>query len=158
DENEMKETARNVFISFYTAQESGNTKQIEPLLFPEIYNALQKNIIQRKEKGEAVEFRNLCVRKVDIILIRNFTDNTNDEFTVRLAAHAQKVFKRNNEIIRQDEYVAPSEHYWTFGRKENQWLLKEILPSVSKLAGKTDIDEDATKEQIEWYHTKDRAL
>jgi hypothetical protein len=95
---------------------------------------------------------------VDIVLIRNFSDNTKDEFTVRITAHAQKVIKLGGALLSQDEYVTPFEQYWTFGRKDNKWLLKEILPSAVSLSGKTNIDEDASKEQVEWYYTKDRAL
>lgn len=158
DENEMKETSRDTFINLYLTRESSSIEKIQSLLFPEIINSLQGEIDQRKNRGEVIEFRNLCVRKVDIVLIRNFTDNTKDEFTVRITAHAQKVFKRNNLLISQDTYVSPFEQYWTFGRKDNQWLLKEILPSANVLKYKPDIDEDVSKEQMEWYHSKDRAL
>ncbi|MFH1232155.1 MAG: TIM44-like domain-containing protein [Planctomycetota bacterium] len=158
DENKMKETARNTFINIYLARESGSVEKVQPLLFPEVINSLQNEIDQRKNKGEVIEFRNLCVRKADIVLVRNFTENTKDEFTVRITAHAQRVFKRNNSLISQDTYVSPFEQYWTFGRKDNQWLLKEILPSANVLKYKVDVDEDVSKEQMEWYHTKDRAL
>ena len=75
-----------------------------------------------------VEIRNLCVRKVELILVRNFTDNTKDEFTVRISAHAQKIARRANAADRQDEYVTPFMEFWTFGRLDNQWKFKEFYP------------------------------
>jgi hypothetical protein len=63
-----------------------------------------------------LEFRNLCVRKVELILIRNFADNERDEFVVRIRAHAQRVMLRGCSVVQQDEDVVPFEQNLTFGR------------------------------------------
>ena len=36
--------------------------------------------------------------------------------------------RKNGSVLRQDEYVTPFEEYWTFGRHEGRWKLKEVLP------------------------------
>ena len=41
-----------------------------------------------------VGYRNLCVRKAEMILVRNYAERNQDEFTVRIYAHAQKVVAR----------------------------------------------------------------
>jgi len=158
DENEMKETVRNIFIAYHVARESGELGNMKNFLLTGVFESLQKTVDIWKSKGNSIEFRNLCVRRVDIVLIRNFSDNTKDEFTARVTAHAQKVIKQSGNIIKQDEYVIPFEQYWVFGRKDNKWLLKEILPPSVSVSGKSNIDEDASKEQMEWYYTKDRAI
>jgi two-component SAPR family response regulator len=53
----------------------------------------------RNEK-RTVEYRNICVRKVDIILVKNFNDNSRDEFTARISAHAQKVEAKAGRVTR----------------------------------------------------------
>jgi predicted lipid-binding transport protein (Tim44 family) len=158
DENEMKEIVRNIFIAYHVAREAGELGNIKNFLSAGVFESLQETVDMWKSKGDSIEFRNLCVRRVDIVLLRNFSDNTKDEFTARITAHAQKVIKQNGNIVKQDEYVTPFEQYWTFGRKDNKWLLKEILPPAVSLSGKSNIDEDASKEQMEWYYTKDRAV
>jgi hypothetical protein len=48
-----------------------------------------------------VEYRNLCVRKAELILVRNFTDIAKDEFSVRISAHAQKIVRKGYQILRE---------------------------------------------------------
>ena len=70
----------------------------------------------------------LCVRKAELILVRNFSDNSKDESTVRISAQAQRAVRRNNLLIGQDADVTPFVKFWTFGRLDNEWKLKEVLP------------------------------
>ncbi|MFH1227230.1 MAG: polymorphic toxin-type HINT domain-containing protein [Planctomycetota bacterium] len=154
----MKETARTVFIAVYAAKETNDLSLSNDLVYGKARDVLQTGIQLRRNRNETIEYRNICVRRVDIVLVRNYADNTKDEFTARISAHAQKAIKKDGTVISQDEYVRPFLEYWTFGRRDNKWLLKEILPSAHKLDGQSDIDEDASPEQIEWYQSKDRAL
>jgi len=62
-------------------------------LFPDVAQNLRQQIRQRQPDGVRVEYRNLCVRKAELILVRNFTDSSKDEFTVRIDAHAQKMVR-----------------------------------------------------------------
>ena len=89
---------------------------------------LAAEIASMKEKGGRVEFRNLCIRKVEIILVRNLADNAKDEYTVRITAHAQVVAKRNGVEIARQDYVTAFEEYWTFTRPvgNNPWQLSAI--------------------------------
>ena len=75
-----------------------------------------------------MEYRNLCVRKVELLLVRNFADNTRDEFTVRISAHAQRIIRQSDRTLSEQETVTPFEEYWTFGRLDGRWKLKEVLP------------------------------
>jgi len=74
-----------------------------------------------------LEFRNFCVRKVEIVLVNNFKDNSKDEYVVRIDAHAQRIQRTNNATISEDAYVTNWTEYWTFGRLDNAWKLKEIV-------------------------------
>ncbi len=161
DREAMLLRARQVFLSVYLAQESGAADQV-PVndLFPEAAADLQGQLAARAERGTALEFRNLCVRKVELILVRNFADNQLDEFTVRTSAHAQRSVKRNGLLISRDEYVTPFTEYWTFGRLGNQWKLKEVLPPARGETALTqeNVDEASSPEQLQWYYQQTRAV
>lgn len=160
DQKLMKERARQVFVDVYRAQENGDPAEVPGEdLFPAVAENLREQLRNRQVAGTSFEFRNLCVRKVELILVRNFDDNARDEFIVRISAHAQKVVRRNDRILRQDEYVSPFEEYWTFGRLDGQWRLKEVLPPArgARLVGEENIDQGTSPEQLEWFYRHTRA-
>lgn len=125
----MLERARQVFLDVTLAREKGDPAAIPTAeLFPDVATNLQGELASLGAQGTQLEFRNLCVRKAELILVRNFSDNSKDEFTVRISAHAQRAVRRNNLLISQDADVAPFVEFWTFGRLDNEWKLKEVLP------------------------------
>jgi predicted lipid-binding transport protein (Tim44 family) len=157
---EMLERARQVFLDVLLAQEAGDPATIKAdQLFPEVAEDLKKDIGQRLEKGVRLEFRNLCVRKVELILVRNYADNSKDEYTVRISAHAQKIITQQGRTISQEDYVTPFEQFWTFGRLDRQWKLKEILPPAQgqELVAQENIDEESDPSTLQWFYTKSRA-
>jgi hypothetical protein len=106
-----------------------------------------------------VEYRNLCVRKAEFILVRNFTEPSKDEFTVRMDAHAQKIIARGDRMFSEQKYVTPFEEYWTFGRQDDRWKLKEVLPPArgKKMVTEDNVDEESSAGQIDWYYRQSRA-
>ena len=158
--NQMLERARQVFLSVYLARESGDPGRVPVAdLFPEIAESLRAQIRQRQGQGLKVEYRNLCVRKAELILVRNFADRAKDEFTARISAHAQRIIHKGDQIRSEQQYVTPFEEYWTFGRLDEQWKLKEVLPPAlgkRKLA-EENVDEDSSQSQLQWYYRQTRA-
>ena len=160
DRSQMLERARQLFLSVYLAKESGDPNKIPSIdLFPEIAKHFRAQIQQWQKQGLKVEYRNLCVRKAELILVRNFADNSKDEFMVRVSAHAQRISRRGDKIMSQQEYVSPFEEYWAFGRLDNQWKLKEVLPPGrgKKIVGQENVDEESGPGQMEWYYRQTRA-
>jgi predicted lipid-binding transport protein (Tim44 family) len=157
---QMLERARQVFLSVYLARESVDPAQVpEPDLFPEVAQNLRQQIRQWQSDGLKVEYRNLCVRKAELILVRNFADSSKDEFTVRIDAHAQKMVHRGDRTFSEQKYVTPFEEYWTFGRQDDRWKLKEVLPPGrgKKMVTEENVDEESSAGQIEWYYRQSRA-
>ncbi|MBN2143000.1 MAG: Hint domain-containing protein [Candidatus Aureabacteria bacterium] len=157
----MLARARNIFINVYMAREAGNlSDEIALQLFPDLAESLREEIKKGKEMKRTVEFRNFCVRKVELILIRNYSDNTQDEYFTRISFHAQKIVKHNGQILIRDEYVTPYEEYWTFGRHNNQWKLKEVLPSLKgrSVMEMENVDEEMGSRMVQWFYTKKRTL
>jgi predicted lipid-binding transport protein (Tim44 family) len=158
---EMLERARQVFTRVHMARETDDVTAVSnDDLFPAIAIDLRGEIAKRRDEGAAIEYRNFCVRKVELILARNFADNTQDEFTVRISAHAQKIITKKGTVVSRDEYVTPFEQYWIFGRLNNQWKLKEVLPAArgQSLVGEENVDQDSNAAQLDWYYRQTRAV
>ena len=160
DRTAMLERSRQVFLRVMLAQEAGDVTQVsEDDLFPSVVLDLRQEISRRRQAGTTIEFRNLCVRKVELVLIRNFHDNTQDEFTVRISAHAQRIVRGHATVISQEDDVTPFEEYWTLGRQGGQWKVKEVLPPAAGAAAvkAENVDEDSNAAQLQWYYQQTRA-
>ena len=160
DRNQMLERARQVFMSVYLARESGDLSQVPASdLFPAVAENLRNQIKRWQSDGVKIEYRNICVRKAELVLVRNFADNTKDEYTVRISAHAQTIIRKGEQIQSQQEYVTPFEEYWTFGRLDKQWKLKEVLPPGrgKKMIVQENVDEESGPGQMQWYYRQTRA-
>jgi len=157
--NRMLERARQVFLDVYLARETGDPARVATAdLFPKVAEDLKTQVDYWKNEGVRVEYRNLCVRKVELLLVRNFGDNTRDEFTVRISAHAQRVIHKGDQALSEQETVTPFEEYWTFGRLDGQWKLKEVLPpgQGKKTVELENVDEDSSPDQLQWYYRQPR--
>ena len=160
DRQQMLERARQVFMTVYLAQEAGDPARIPAGdLFPEAASALAEKLRLRATEGLTMEYRNLCVRKAELILVRNYADPAKDEYTVLISAHAQRFVRKGEQILSAQEYVSPFEEYWTFGRLDGQWKLKDVLPPASgrRAIAEENVDEDSTPEQLRWYYSKKRS-
>ena len=157
---QMRERTRQIFLRVFLAEESGDPAQVPVAdLFPGPAATLKDRIRQQQASGVTVEYRNLCVRKAELILARNFADRTKDEFTVRISAHAQKFVRKGDRVISEQPYVTPFEEYWTLGRLDEQWKLKEVLPPARghKLIAEENVDQDSSPQQLKWYYDHPRA-
>jgi predicted lipid-binding transport protein (Tim44 family) len=160
DRNRMLERAREVFMRVYLAKESGDPDKVPGAdLFPGVSEHFQVQIQQWRKDRRRVEYRNLCVRKAELLLVRNFSDNSKDEYTVRISAHAQRIFYEGDKVRDQQEYVSPFEEYWTFGRLDGQWKLKQVLPPAAskRVVTAENVDEESSAGQMEWYYRQSRA-
>jgi predicted lipid-binding transport protein (Tim44 family) len=160
DRQAMLERARQVFTHVMLAREAGDPTAIkDDEILPAVALDLRQHIGKQRAEGLGIEYRNLCVRKVELILVRNFSDNSKDEYTVRISAHAQKIIKRAGAVVSQDEDVTPFAEYWTFGRFDGQWKLKEVLPPSrgEEELREENVDEDSNAAQLQWYYQHKRA-
>lgn len=160
DRNKMLERAREIFLAVYLARESGDPTRVPTEdLFPEVAKDLQEQMRLWRMEGLSVEYRNLCVRKAEFLLVRNFVDPAKDEFTVRINAHAQKIMRKQDRVLSQERYVTPFDEHWTFGRLDGKWKLKEVLPPAraKDLVEEENVDEESTPGQLQWYYRQSRA-
>jgi hypothetical protein len=69
------------------------------------------------------------------------------------------VVRKGDHTEREQPYVTPFEEFWTFGRLDDQWKLKEVV-SVSQakqMISTENIDEDSGAGQLDWYYRQTRA-
>lgn len=161
DKDKLLQRAREVFMALYLARESGDPARLpEGDLFPDLARDLREQMEKWRAQGLTLEMRNLCVRKVTLLLVRNFRDSSKDDFTVRIDAHAQRIVRKGEKVISQEAYVTPFEEYWTFGRLDRTWKLKEVLPPAKgkELVAQENVDEESTPGQLQWYYRQERAL
>lgn len=160
DRQAMLTATRKVFLALMGAWEAADEKAApDEDLFPELAADLRKQIENNRATGLKLEFRNLCVRKVELILVRNFSDKAKDEFVARVRAHAQQIVRKRDSTVKQDEDVAPFEQFLTMGRLDGRWKLKEILPPADarKLIASENLDQDSNLHQLQWYYQHKRA-
>ena len=78
---------------------------------------------------------------------------------MRISAHAQKIVRKGNQVLSGQQYVTPFEEYWTFGRLDGAWKLKEVLPPArgEGLIAEENVDEESGAGQMQWYYRQTRA-
>jgi len=161
DREGMLATARQGFTDLFLSTEAGGlSAEAAARMFPDAAKDFQNAMERQRGQGLSVEYRNFCVRKTDLALVRNFTDNSRDEYLARVYAHAQRIVKRRGEVVHKDEDVVPFDEYLTFGRLDGQWKLKEVMPPAggAGAVAQENLDEDSSLLQLRWYYTKKRAL
>jgi predicted lipid-binding transport protein (Tim44 family) len=157
---EMLATARRTYLNVLLGWQDGQPAAFAGAqLTPELAAQLRDVNTNNRRHGWRVEYRNLCVRKVEIVHVHNVNDRAQDAFTARITAHAQKIFTQGGAIAREDPYVMAWVDFWTFRRDGQRWVLDEILPegSGSAVVARENTDEGTTPQMLEWYYSKPRA-
>ena len=161
DREGMLATARQGFSDLYLSREAGAlSDEASARMSPDAAREFRKALEQQTREGLTVEYRNFCVRKVDLVLVRNFSDNARDNYLARVYAHAQRIVKRRGKVVHQDEDVVPFEEYLAFGRLDGRWKLQEVVPPAGGggAVSQENLDEDSSLGQLRWYYSKKRAL
>jgi predicted lipid-binding transport protein (Tim44 family)/intein/homing endonuclease len=161
DRQLMINVARRIFTDVHMALEARElNEKTRSELFPDVSDSMADRLSRWRSLEESVEYRNFCIRKVELLLIRNYEDKSKNEFLARISAHAQRIHRKKNIVLSDDGNIIPFEEYWTFGRLDDTWKLKEALPDANKKNGKfsENIDEGSSVDLIKWYYTKKRAI
>jgi predicted lipid-binding transport protein (Tim44 family) len=160
DREAMLGTVRRVYLNVLLAWQDGRPEAFAGLdLSPELAQHLRDVNATNQHNDCRVEYRNLCVRKVELVHVNNRDDRKLDEFTALVSAHAQVIVTRAGRVEYHDPDVRPLQDYWTFGRADTRWVLREILPPADGVSvlRKENVDEGSSPEMLEWYYSKSRA-
>ena len=160
DREAMLGTVRRVYLNVLLAWQDGRPEAFAGLdLSPDLAQHLRDVNATNQRYDCRVEYRNLCVRKVELVHVNNQDDRKLDEFTALVSAHAQVIVTRAGRVEYRDPDVRPLQDYWTFGRADTRWVLREILPAADgvDVLRKENVDEGSSPEMLEWYYSKSRA-
>ena len=127
----MISATRDVFVAVLLAEETGNITHVKPeYLTLQAFAGLKTRIEAHQAAAETYEYRNLCIRKVDIVFVRPVAARSEQEFMARVTAHAQISIMRGSTVIRHDEAETLFVQYLDFHLENGQWKLSEILPQA----------------------------
>jgi predicted lipid-binding transport protein (Tim44 family) len=160
DRASMLATVRRVYLNVMLAWQDGRPEAFAGLELDVDLAPHLRDVNAANQRNDCrVEYRNLCVRKVELVHINNRDDRRLDEFTALVSAHAQIVITRAGRVEYRDPDVRPIEDYWTFGRADACWVLREILPPADgvSLLKQENIDEGSSPQLLEWFYSKPRA-
>jgi len=105
-----------------------------------------------------VEYRNLCVRKVELVHVNNQDDRKLDEFTALVSAHAQVIVMRAGRV----EYAIPTCARCrttgpSAGRIPAGFCGRSCAGDGVNVLRKENVDEGSSPEMLEWFYSKPRA-
>jgi predicted lipid-binding transport protein (Tim44 family) len=131
---DMMSKARDTFLAILLAEETGDMTHINAAnLTPAAYANLVAAMDQRRTRGQTIEYRNLCVRKVDIVWLRVMPDKANCEFMARISAHAQIAIYKSGTLVSRDDCEMPFVKYLDFSHDGRQWKMQSFLSETQAM-------------------------
>jgi predicted lipid-binding transport protein (Tim44 family) len=127
--------AQEAFTLVYMARQSGKPEDLNPnLLTQELIDKEREQMTQRAQRGDSLEYRNFCVRRVQIVLAfptaRAKSRDGLPEVTARVIAHAIKVLSSNGTPIQQDQDIMAFSEMCELVLEAGNWKLKSITLSM----------------------------
>jgi predicted lipid-binding transport protein (Tim44 family) len=160
-EQQMREQIRECFILVYSAIEQRKIHLVREQLTLRLGDEIENKISALKKNGQIVQKRNLAIRNMEIVLVRNYNDKTKDEFIAWVSGQAQTVIvdEKSGKLTNVDPYVKDFEEYFTFKRNDQRWLLDSIEEaSKNNYLKEQNIDEGTSKGMMDWYYSKNRTV
>ncbi|OIN99547.1 MAG: hypothetical protein AUJ51_12785 [Elusimicrobia bacterium CG1_02_56_21] len=154
DRQKMQIAATLAFGSVYTAWGKNDSSLLKADFISAEALAKLKNVMEaRKAEGLTFEFNNLFTRRAEIVLTCQAAKSkiNLDEFTARITATAVRSMTRNGKPLHRDTAPEPFTEYWVFGRQNQDWKLRDILPRMEQESADTTQDGAPSPVQIEWY-------
>jgi predicted lipid-binding transport protein (Tim44 family) len=162
DEDKLVSFTRSAFIALNVALETKNLDSVQASMKPDLYGKYSQMVEDLRSKGERIERRNLAVRDVEIVLVKNYYDNRKDSFTAWVSGQAQTAVtdEKSGKMVQGDDHVADFEEFWTFQRDGDQWKLSDVEKaySSSSVVDEENVDEGSDKSLMDFYYSKDRAV
>ena len=127
DRQTMLETTRRVFLELMAARESGNPADApDDDLFPDLAAHLKEESL-RTRRGYRAGIPESLRPESGVDPGAELHRQHSGRVCRSRASPCPEDFRRDGQVIRQDDDVVPFEQYLTLGRLDNRWKLKEIL-------------------------------
>src|SRR3990172_4711752 len=97
------------------------------LLHQELFIEWQSKIRDQASKGTRDVMEHLFIQKVQVVHVKNFRNNANDQFTVYIKAFANDItYDIHGHIVsKRDPGIF---EFWTYTRLHDRWVLQHIAP------------------------------
>lgn len=154
DRQKMEIAATLAFESVYEAWSGNDSARLSPdFVSAEALKKLARIMEDRKAEGLTFEFASLFTRRAEVVLATPAARSRlrMDEFTARITATAARTMKRNGKPLHREEAPHPFTEYWVFGRQNESWKLRDILPRMDQSGEDLSQDGAPNPAQIEWY-------
>ena len=128
-ESNLLSIATNKFTILQEARAKNNLDCIKKNLHPLLFSLWEMEIENQMGLNEYTLITGVSISKIAIVDLRHFQDNELDEFTVVVDAKAtiQTILCR---AIMKSQKTSFRE-YWSFGRLNDEWVLKRVLQNSS---------------------------
>ena len=150
----MEIAATLAFESVYEAWGKNDSALLKAeFVSAEALARLKQVMEDRKSEGLLFEFSSLFTRRAEIVLTSPASRSKLhlDEFTARITATAVRTLLRNGKPLHRDAAPQPFTEYWVFGRQNDDWKLRDILPRMEQEGADAAQDGAPGPVQIEWY-------
>ena len=154
DRQKMEIAATLAFESVYEAWGKNDSALLKAeFVSAEALARLKQVMEDRKSEGLLFEFSSLFTRRAEIVLTSPASRSKLhlDEFTARITATAVRTLLRNGKPLHRDAAPQPFTEYWVFGRQNDDWKLRDILPRMEQEGADAAQDGAPGPVQIEWY-------
>ena len=123
--------ARNIYTNVCLTRESSSTLDVKTSeVTLRFADHLREELRQRERDGVRIEFRNFCVRKIQVVLVTPADKGKPAQFTARITAHALKIERRGEEFVSEDPYLRAFTDCCVFTREDGIWKLDNVLPTI----------------------------
>ena len=154
DRQKMEIAATLAFSSVYEAWGKNDGSLLKTdFISGEALAKLRKILEARKTEGLSFEFKDLFTRRAEVVLTSPAEKNDLhlDEFTARITATSIRTMFRNGKPLHSDAAPVPFTEYWVFGRQNQDWKMRDILPRMDQEGADNTQDGAPSPVQIEWY-------
>ncbi|MBF0501688.1 MAG: TIM44-like domain-containing protein, partial [Candidatus Riflebacteria bacterium] len=135
NERVLKDQARTAAIALHAAFEANDASGMVQIADEKLLADIEASLADARERGEHREFRNLCVRRVDLVLARPASGNRPSEFIARVTLHAQRVTTINGQRVSGDADVGKFVKLFHFQRQGGKFLLTDLPDSRENSTG-----------------------
>lgn len=128
----IRDRTRTIFTNMMMARERNDTSGFSSdLMTSDLVEQLRGEVRQRQLGEGSIQYRNFCVRKVELATIQPGDGAAPAEITLRISWHAQITQLKRGSVASQDQYVTPRVEFCTFVLEDGIWKLKQIQEDMS---------------------------
>ncbi len=153
DEHGLRRLVSGSYVSYYQCLFERDFSPMKHLLSKEFYVHACGVAEEMKKSGIQIKAKDLCVREVEFVLVKNRKGAERDEFTAYVSAHGQIVqLNPGGHEVGGDSKAKKFEEYLTFVHSDG-WILEEMVPPdhSEDVLEQNDIDEDDPLFMLDWY-------